>query len=98
MMGPKTLREIREELRRAFGADGGDPIQRLKQLIAEAKRDGEGGEEVLESLRRVLEAGERQKGRTRRTGAKKTRRPGTKKYSAHDRGRRCGRISSGCCA
>ena len=61
MMGPKTLREIREELRQAFGAGGDDPIQRLDQLIADAKRDGEGGEEVLESLRRVLEAGGKEK-------------------------------------
>ncbi len=46
MMGPKTLREIREELRRAFGAGGEDPIWRLDQLIADAKRRGEGGVEV----------------------------------------------------
>ena len=45
MMGPKTLREIREELRRAFGAGGEDPIWRLDQLIADAKRRGEGGVE-----------------------------------------------------
>jgi hypothetical protein len=79
MMGPKTLSEIREEVRRAFGAGGGDPIQRLEQLIADAKRTGEGGEEVLESLRRFLEAGEKWKRRTRRAGTKKTRRSGTKK-------------------
>jgi hypothetical protein len=71
MMGPKTLREIREELRRAFGANGDDPIQRLEQLIAETKREGEGGEEVLESLRRVLEGTGREKRRSRRGGAKK---------------------------
>lgn len=71
MMGSKTLREIREELRRAFGANGDDPIHRLEQLIAEAKRQGEGGEEVLESLRRVLEGTGREKQRTRRGGTKK---------------------------
>ena len=79
MMGPKTLSEIREEVRRAFAAGGGDPIQRLEQLIANAKRNGEGGEEVLASLRRFLEAGEKWQRRTRRTGTKKTPGSGTKK-------------------
>jgi hypothetical protein len=54
MMGPKTLRDIREELWRAFGAGGDDPIQRMDQLIAEAKCRGE-RVEVLQMLRRSLE-------------------------------------------
>ncbi len=70
MMGPKTLREIREDLRRAFGAGGEDPIQKIDELIADAKRRGEGGVEVLEMLRRCLERGERDERRTRRGGTK----------------------------
>ena len=69
MMGPKTLREIREELRRAFGAGGEDPIWRLDQLIADAKRRGEGGVEVLQMLRRCLERGGRDERRTEQGGA-----------------------------
>jgi hypothetical protein len=71
MMGPKTLRDIREELRRGLGATGDDPIRRLVQLITEAKRQGESGEEVLQSLRRFLEGTGRAKRRTRRGGTKK---------------------------
>ena len=71
MMGSKTVREVRDELRRGLGAAGDDPIQWLEQLMTETKRQGKGGEEVLESLRRFLEAGGKEKRRTRRVGSKK---------------------------
>lgn len=72
MMGPKTVREIRDELRRGLGAAGDDPIQWLERLMNDQQyQDAKGRSEVLESLRRFLEAGQRQKRRKRRAGTKK---------------------------
>jgi hypothetical protein len=61
MIGRKTLGEIREELRRAFAADGGDPIQRLNELMKRPTQDSE----VLESLKRLLESPKRKKPKRR---------------------------------
>jgi hypothetical protein len=71
-MGPKTLRDIREQLRSALEATGDDPIHRLEQLMADPQYQGASGKsEVLQSLRRFLEATGREKRRTRRVGTKK---------------------------
>jgi hypothetical protein len=67
MLGRKTLGEIREELRRAFAADGGDPISRLDELM---KEEPAKDKEVLESLKRLLQASPR-KIQKRRAATKK---------------------------
>ena len=64
MMGPKTVSEIREELRSALAATGDDPIHWLEKRIIASKRRGKG--EVLESLRRFLEEGKPVKPRRKR--------------------------------
>ncbi len=72
MMGPKTLREIREELRRGFGAEGEDPIEWLERIMKDPQYQGPSGKsEVLESLRRFLERAGKEKRPTRRRGTKK---------------------------
>lgn len=72
MMGPKTVREIHDELRRGLGATGEDPIQWLERLMNDPHyQDASGKSEILESFRRFLEAGGRRKRRTRRAATKK---------------------------
>ena len=55
MIGTKKLSTIRKEIEEALTPAGGDPIERLEQLIASAKRRGE-HTEVMEGLRRFLQA------------------------------------------
>ncbi len=64
MMGNKKLSTIRKELTEALASTGEDPIRWLESHIAAGKREG-AGTEVLESLKRVLDAGGRKKGRRR---------------------------------
>jgi hypothetical protein len=71
MMGNKTLSTIREELRAALGETATDPIAWLEERIAAKKHHGAGATDVLESLKRVLEAGTKKKRRKRAAGAKK---------------------------
>jgi hypothetical protein len=68
MMGPKTLAEIREELRRALGGTGDDPIRMLNQLIRDAKPQRQNLKEALVSLERCLEEAGKEKRGTRRGG------------------------------
>ena len=70
MMGSKKLSTICQELRDALASTGEDPIRWLEERIAAGKRQGAGGTEVLESLKRVLERDGRHKGRKRRVRAK----------------------------
>ncbi len=73
MIGPKKLRPIREELQRALTATGDDPIRWLEERMGAPERQGAAPceSEVLQSLRRVLEAPLGEKRRTRRVGTKK---------------------------
>ncbi len=65
MIGPKKLSTIREEVRRALAADGGDPLEWLEQQTAtcKGKRPIASREsEIMRSLRRLLDAsGKRRK-------------------------------------
>lgn len=73
MIGPKKLRTIREELRRALAATGQDPIRWLDERLAAGKPDGAAASsrnEVLQSLRHFL--------RTSRTSGGKRKRVVTK--------------------
>jgi hypothetical protein len=75
MIGPKKLSTIREEVRRALAeAAEGDPIAWLEQRITAAAPTGVAGaerDEVLQSLRRILEAPIRKKRSKRRATAGK---------------------------
>jgi hypothetical protein len=67
MIGTKKLSTIRSEIEEALAPAGGDSIQRLERQIASAKRQGD-RTEVLEGLKRFLEAprkGKRHKPRAR---------------------------------
>jgi hypothetical protein len=55
MIGTKKLSTTRREIEEALAPAGGDPIQRLERQIASARRNGD-RTEVLEGLRRFLEA------------------------------------------
>jgi hypothetical protein len=73
MIGPKKLSSIRQELRRALAAAGDDPIRWLDELMTAPERPGAaapGESEVLQSLRRFLEAPGGGKRRPQRTGTK----------------------------
>lgn len=69
MIGTKKLSTIRQEIEQALASTGGDPIQRLEQLIASTKRKGD-RTEVIEGLKRFLES-TRRKRRKHRVGGKK---------------------------
>ena len=56
MMGNKKLSVIREEIRAALSKDGLDPIAWLDAQISSAKRQGREDTDVLESIKRSLEA------------------------------------------
>ncbi len=74
MIGPKKLRTIREELQRALAATGDDPIRWLEARMAAPEGQGptvSGENEVLQSLRRLLEAMQGDKRRKQRVGTKK---------------------------
>jgi hypothetical protein len=71
MIGQKKLSTIRAEVRQALAAEG-DPLEWLERLTTSRKSNdacASGGREIVESLRRLLEATE--KPRKRRTRAKK---------------------------
>jgi hypothetical protein len=58
MMGDKSLREIKEELWKAFAADGRDPIQALDaeiQRLNNQRKPKQNGTEVLEAIKRLLQ-------------------------------------------
>jgi hypothetical protein len=60
MIGTKKLSTIRQEIEVSLASTGDDPIQRLERLIASAKRK-EDRTEVLEGLKRFLEASQKRK-------------------------------------
>ena len=70
MMGNKKLATIRQELKDAMAKEGQDPIRWLEERIAAGRRQGS-GTEVLESLKRVLEAGKSIKPAKRRAKVKR---------------------------
>jgi hypothetical protein len=70
MMGPKKLSEIREELRRHFAKDGGNPTDRLNELRGEVPE----AKELIDSLQRFID-GVRQ---PRRKPTRKKSRPARK--------------------
>ena len=70
MMGPTTLREIREELRRALAATGDDPICWLEKRMSASKRRRE-STVILESLLSLLTETKRDTPRKRRPAKKK---------------------------
>jgi hypothetical protein len=69
MIGTKKLITIRGEIEKALASAGEDPIQRLEQRIASAKRKGD-RTEVLEGLKRFLESPRKRNRRKHRVGAK----------------------------
>jgi hypothetical protein len=69
MIGTKKLSTIRKGMEEALASTGADPIQRLEQQIAAAKRKGD-RIEVMEGLKRFLESPQKRKQRKRGTGAK----------------------------
>ncbi len=74
MIGPKKLRTIREELQRALTTTGDDPIRWLEARMAAPAGQGpavSGENEVLQSLRRVLETTKGTKRRKQPVGTKK---------------------------
>ncbi len=70
MMGNKKLATIRQELKDALAKEGQDPIRWLEERIAAGRRRGS-GTEVLESVKRVLEAGTNTKPARRRVKVKR---------------------------
>jgi hypothetical protein len=75
MIGTKKLSKIREELDKALASTGEDAIQRLELQIATAKRKGD-STDVIEGLKRFLEAPRKRKRRKQPVQAKKGIRPG----------------------
>jgi hypothetical protein len=74
MIGPKKLSTIRQELKRALAAIDDDPIRWLEERMTTPEGQetaAAGGSEVLQSLRRILEATEKEKRRRPRAGTKK---------------------------
>ncbi|HEX4793460.1 MAG TPA: hypothetical protein VH370_06695 [Humisphaera sp.] len=74
MIGPKTLKAIRQELHRALLTRGRDPIRALDDLIA-APRSGTGeaaGDEVLRSLQRFVQGATHSTRQRRRSRASRT--------------------------
>ena len=74
MIGPKKLSEVKKELREAFAAEFDDPIQWLEeQMKVPGRTSKEGGLEVLQALKRVLESAPKPtpKKRKKRIAAKK---------------------------
>lgn len=73
MIGPKNLRTIRQDLRRALAASGQDPIRRLDECLAAGKQNGiaaSSQNEVLHSLQRFLRT-PKTSPRERKTGVRK---------------------------
>jgi hypothetical protein len=69
MIGTKNLGAIRKQIEKALASKGADPIERLEQQIASAKRKGD-HTEVMEGLKRFLEAPRKRKPRKQGAGAK----------------------------
>jgi hypothetical protein len=69
MIGTKKLSTIRKEIKDALASSDADPIQRLEQQIASAKRKGD-RTEVLEGIKHFLESPGKQKRRKPRKRAK----------------------------
>lgn len=74
MMGPRKLQDIRDQLQQILAdAGNGDPIAWLEQCMAFSQRSRTAEKvqgEVLESLRRVVEANKPKKRRSPRATAK----------------------------
>ena len=68
MIGTKKLSTIRREIEEALDP-AGDPIRRLERQIASAKRKGD-RTEVMEGLKRFLEASGERERRKHRAGAR----------------------------
>jgi hypothetical protein len=74
MIGPKKLSTIRQQLQQALTPVGGDPLGWLEERMAAPEHPGsatDGESEVLQSLRRFLEAPGKQPGGKRRASTKK---------------------------
>jgi hypothetical protein len=74
VIGRKKLSTIRQELHRALAATGDDPIRWLEDRTVVPEHQGaapSGESEVLNSLRRILEARERAERQRPRVGTKK---------------------------
>jgi hypothetical protein len=74
VIGPEKLKTIRQELERAFSADGDDPIRWLEARMNALDRQGPaapGQIDVLRSLRHFLEGTGREKRRSRRVRTQK---------------------------
>jgi hypothetical protein len=74
MIGPKKLSAIRQELESALTATGDDPIRWLEVRMTAPECQGSAaseGRDVLQSLRRVLEATGREKRRRQWASTKK---------------------------
>jgi hypothetical protein len=69
MIGTKKLSMFRREIEEALAPAGRDPIQRLERQIASAKRKGD-RTEVMEGLKRFLEAPRKRKRPKHRAGAR----------------------------
>jgi hypothetical protein len=74
VIGHKKLSTVREELHRALETASDDPIHWLEQRITSVELRGSAdsrGNDVLDSLRRFIEAERTRKSRKRRAGLKK---------------------------
>jgi len=69
MIGTKKLSTIRKQIEAAIESTGADPIRRLEQQIATAKRKGERSE-VLEGLQRFLSSPRKKQLRKSAAGTK----------------------------
>ena len=69
MIGTKKLSTIRKQIENALASTDADPIRRLERQIASAKRKGD-RTEVMEGLKRFLEAPRKRKPRKQGAGAK----------------------------
>jgi hypothetical protein len=70
MIGTTKLSTIRQEIEKALASSGEDPVQRLERHIASAKGKGD-RTEVMEGLKRFLEAPRKGKRAKPRVRAKK---------------------------
>jgi hypothetical protein len=67
VIGSKKLSAIRQQIDEALSSTGADPIQRLERQIASARRKGD-RTEVMEGLKRFLEAPRKRTQRKASTG------------------------------
>jgi hypothetical protein len=74
VIGPKKLSTVREELHRALAAASDDPIHWLEERMTSVELQGSAvsrGTDILDSLRRFIEAKRPRKSRKRRAGLEK---------------------------